>query len=664
MRKKKRKRLEKRKWSNNQAGKLSLVLRDWDLEAWKVRPEHHGWKVKTYLGSRLLHVSPSQETVLFMHHVLEFLALKGFPYRLPRLIPTKYGDIFVSYGGEFFYLTDWFKGKRCREEHTDHVLASVELLAELHKRARGFTGISPNPVRERWEDLPQRMERNIRYVEDNLVYLPEEIAAAWEIFRDMAEKSREMLKSFGFRKLVAQAREEGTICHRQFYPRNILIEDGKGFLEWNHCAFGVQAADLVYFMHKVMPKHNWDLALGKRIVETYCRIRPLAGEEIFVLGAALIFPRNFVRLAHKYLKGGIDRKKLSRKISKIRNQEMVKAGFLEAFFQNYGLNYFQVDFQHPSRLVSRMWYCLDQGEFSSGDFQPSCLLPLSYIPDARGGLQGEVPQIFIEKARGQGIPVCPVVYTARWMNPGIISEILADSGMRKGLAEEIVRMVESGDFPGVNINFDLVSAADKNNFNIFVEFLAEQMQARGRLIMVSVAPPKPQVMHYDYKFLGRRSDYVLVELLDENLHHAGPVASKNFIQAGLAFARTYIPAEKIVVVLPVYGYRWFSGKNIRQVLSFKKAQELVLSAGEVLLFDTVSDSMHGKFSLGGEAQEIWIEGAKSLNKKVILAGEFPVAGTAFWRLGLEDPDIWVDSTEPFLVPEEESWDREEEESDE
>lgn len=664
MRKKKEKRLEKGRWSGNQADKLSLVLWDWDLEAWKVRSGRQGWKVKTYLGSRLINASPSQETLLFMHHVLEFLALKGFPYRLPRLIPTKYGDIFVSHEGKFFYLTDWFKGKRCREDHTDHVLAAVHLLAEFHKRARGFSGISSGPIRERWGDLPDRVDRYTRYVDNNLVYLPEEIGVAWEIFRDMAEKSREFLKSFGFRKLMAQAKEEGTICHRQFYPHNILIDDVPGILGWNHCAFGVQAADLVYFMHKVMPEHEWDFALGKRIVDTYCGIRSLTEEEIFVLGAALTFPLNFIKLVRKYLKGGIDRRKISRKISKIRDQEMVKAGFLEAFFENYGLKSLPVDFQHPSRLVSRMWYCLDQGKFLSGDFQPSCFLPLSYMPDAQGGLKGEISQILIEKARDRGIPVCPVVYAARWMNPGIASGILADIGMRKGLAEEIVRMVESGDFPGVNINFDLVSAVDKNNFNIFIEYLVQQMKARGRLTIVSVAPPKPQVMHYDYNFLGRVCDYVLVELLDENLHHAGPVASKNFIQVGLAFARTYIPAEKIVAVLPVYGYRWFLGKNIREVLAFEKAQELVLSAGGKLLSDTVSDSMYGKFSLEGEPQEIWAESAGSLNKKVILTGEFPVAGVAFWRLGLEDPDIWVDHPGSSLVPEEESWDEEEKGRDE
>ncbi|MGI6065088.1 MAG: phosphotransferase [Bacillota bacterium] len=616
---------------------LVEILREWDLPVRKIRNTKYGYKIKTNWGYRMLKRSLYEDRVVFMHQVLEHIAHDGYRQNIPRLIPTKYGDAFVRHGFHVYYLTDWFDGKEFKVKNPDHIYAAAESLGEIHQVAKKFVPKNKEAARERWNELSERMAADNFFIQHNIETLPAEFSQAWTHLKESAKEALARLGNEEFARLKKWSMSEGTLCHREFTPANLMVENCPVAIRWEHCALGVQVADLANYMHKVMPHYHWDYTLGEGILESYNSMRKLTEDELFVLGALLMYPKDFVKLMKKYERGRVVRNKLPAKIQKILNKEKEKAAFLDAFFEMYNLHQAKT-YQSQPTIVAKMWYCLP-GHIDLSNLDKrgiSCLLPLSYTIDEQGNLEGEVNQEISSIAREKEIPLCPVMYSAGFSKgQRQVIQVLAKEDAREKLTDSILKVLKENNYPGVNIIIDLWDAENTASFNCFIEILAEKLRLEDRLLLVNVSAPKEENI-FDYHFLGRFADYVLVELLDENLRFPGSVVSRDFVNAAMEYLASYIPASKIVGVLPVYGYRWWVGKNIRQSLSYDEANRLAVCAKTLLERDPVSGSLSAKLRLKEEC-EVWAEDAISIKEKELLVRDNGAAGCAFWRLGLEDP---------------------------
>ena len=625
---------------------LVEIIKEWDLPVRKIKDTKYGYKIKTNYGYKILKKSLFEDRVIFMHQALEHLAHNGYRHSIPRLIPTKYGDIFVRHNFHVYYLTDWVEGKSFKIKNTEHIYAAAESLGEIHFSAKNFAPKIKKASRERWNELSEKMAAENNYIEQNLDRLPREFSQAWADIKDSAQEALDLLENKEYDSLKKWSMREGTLCHREYIPANLIIENYPEAIRWEHCALGIQVADLANFMDKVMPHYNWDYSIGEGILESYNSIRKLTGDELFVLGALLIYPKEFLKLIKKFEKGRVDQNKLYRKIQKMLDKEKEKEAFLDAFFDIHNLKRVKSS-QDQGDIVSRMWYCLP-GHNVSSDFPKgtvSCLLPLSYNVDARGNLKGEVDKEVRRLANERGIPLYPVIFSAGFSeNQGQVMQALAEEDTREKLANNITAILKENNYPGVNINIDLLHPENTGYFNCFVEILSEKLRPEGRSLLVNVSAPKGEDV-FDYLFLGRYADYILVELLDENLRFPGPIVSRGFVNEALEYIASYIPIGKIVGVLPVYGYRWWAGKNIRQPLSFDEVNRPADSAENKLERDPVSGCLFGKLMLKEEC-EVWAEDTVSIKEKESMIRGKGAAGCAFWRLGLADPASFIEEDFP------------------
>jgi len=620
------------------------ILGEWDLRPKKIKRMGNEYKIKTQRGEKVLMVSYQEERIRFMHHVLEHLAFHGYSKGIPRLIPTKYGDYFVKGEMGIYYLTDWFGGKACTAKDGDQIIEMVRTLAEMHLAAQKVDQVPDSVVRERWYDLSEQMTRGVQKVNEKLGHLPEEFQQAWTTFASMAHRAQDLLRVSGFKTLVERAKREKTICHRQFRLKNIVITDhALSILGWEHCAYGVQVADLVYLMNKMMPKVAWDYTLGEQVIKAYHRIKPLADAEMMTLGAALMFPAAFVKFVEKYQDGRFEEDKIGRKFDQLMEQEEKKVAFLEAFFERYGLKG-SYEGKNAS-LMSNAWYFIAPDDLKqylkSGAQDVSCFLPFSFTVSPQGKLQEQFDMKICKISQEHQVPVIPVIYTPKQSKERkIISDVLADPACREKLIREIDRVLEIYAFPGVNIYFDLEDADDQEYFTVFMQSLAEEIRPQGKMLLATVAAAKGQHLYYDYAQLGSWCDYLLVEIMDENFGLPGPSASRQFVQAALIYAAAYVPREKIVAVLPVCGYRWRERNPVREPISFLEGQDLLTSQQGKWKRDPDSGVISGKITMDGRENEIWMEDAQSVFDKKFFVQQFGAAGCAFWRLGLEDPQLW------------------------
>jgi spore germination protein YaaH len=145
----------------------------------------------------------------------------------------------------------------------------------------------------------------------------------------------------------------------------------------------------------------------------------------------------------------------------------------------------------------------------------------------------------------------------------------------------------------------------------------------------------------DLVSLGKSADQVRVMAYD--LHwptsEPGPVASAPWVAEVLAYARRVVPAGRLMLGLPCYGYDWAGG--VGRPVSWTEAQRLSQIPGAVRRWDDASATTHLTYTdAGGVAHDVWFEDARSLSAKLELARQGGVDGVFLWLYGPEDPSVW------------------------
>ncbi|MEN3005798.1 hypothetical protein [Dehalobacterium formicoaceticum] len=309
------------------------ILQEWDLSIKRMKKINNDYKIKTHKGEKILKIAFQEDRVMFMHLALEHLAGQGCFQGIPRLIPTKYGDFYVKSDLGIYYLTDWVGGKQGKRDELDQVLAFARYLGEIHLSAMFFHAVPPWAIRERWDDIAQGMTEKTSWAEENLNHLPPEVQTAWASYEIIAHKAANLLKLAGYPALVEAAKENKTFCHRRFEPGQGIIAKGvTHILHWEHCAYGVQVGDLVYFMQQVMPYFQWNQQIGEQIITSYHRTKHLSREEVMTLEAALMYPDTFVRFMKKCRLSKFPPDEFSKKFAQAHLEEQEKHRFIEAAF--------------------------------------------------------------------------------------------------------------------------------------------------------------------------------------------------------------------------------------------------------------------------------------------------------------------------------------------
>ena len=230
-----------------------------------------------------------------------------------------------------------------------------------------------------------------------------------------------------------------------------------------------------------------------------------------------------------------------------------------------------------------------------------------------------------------------LVISATW-NKTIMNFCLRpDMPLRQKLLDDIVTL--SKDFDGVQIDFESLNLEDKENY---MTFLAE---LRGRIPskkVFSVAVPArwwTDQNPFDYAEIAAIADRVIVMAYDEHWRtgEAGPIASLPWCTKVLDFSQKYIPSEKLVMGVPLYGRAW-QVETLARALKHPQATDLCqekkcdmkLTDGGSPYFeftDTVHIAVH-------------FEDMQSLTSKIDAYYHKKIGKLAFWRVGQEPKEFW------------------------
>nr|WP_122012908.1 LysM peptidoglycan-binding domain-containing protein [Maliibacterium massiliense] len=222
----------------------------------------------------------------------------------------------------------------------------------------------------------------------------------------------------------------------------------------------------------------------------------------------------------------------------------------------------------------------------------------------------------------------------------VLSEVTS-AGAVIAQAEEIV--LAKG-YCGVDVDFEYVFAEDRLALAAFLRQLAMRMHALDREVFAALAPrvsatqQSTLVSGHDYEAVGGAVDAVLLMTYEWG-YAAGPpmaVAPYDKVREVLDFAVTQMPAGKILLGVPNYGYDWplpyVPGQSRARSLSNVAALALAMEQGAEIQFDTVARAPYFRYRQDGVMHEVWFEDARSIQAKLELILRYGLKGAGYWNL--------------------------------
>lgn len=226
--------------------------------------------------------------------------------------------------------------------------------------------------------------------------------------------------------------------------------------------------------------------------------------------------------------------------------------------------------------------------------------------------------------------------------------LLASETSRASTVDALARAL--ADYDGISIDFEGLYPEDRDPLTRFMAQLAARLRPEGKLVTMALSAKTTDTRigwagAMDYAGLAPHADLFILMAYGYRTSRStvpGSVAPMSWVEASLNFALSQIPADKILLGVPLYGYDWDTTTGPpAKVLRAPDAVALASRYGATVVVDPTQQSARfGYTDADGHSHEVWFENRSSLASKLELVRRHNLAGAAGWRLGHEHPEAW------------------------
>ena len=325
------------------------------------------------------------------------------------------------------------------------------------------------------------------------------------------------------------------------------------------------------------------------------------------------------------------------------------------------------------------------------------LSPFSYEVNKRGTIWDPFKRKHVywqdlhKLCRQYGITFVPTIW---WTETKAMHEVLSQKEKRAAHIQQILDIVTTNEFDGININYERVSNDDRNDFLSFVETLSTKLHARGlllyltiggrtgdntigiiyphekkkkhpvqaqfkKLVHVSLNPGKGKDAERFKRVFSECCDQVIVMGYDEwgrpYKHSAEHLKNKYYyshssnqwVEQIIQYHLTFIPPEKLVLGLPTYGLE-FKINNQDGTLSFKKTRNItypiateLAHARRIKPTRTAGGELSFTYKTTFDERYVCYLDAQAIKEKIDLVKAYRLKGISIFTVtGNEDPHLW------------------------
>lgn len=278
------------------------------------------------------------------------------------------------------------------------------------------------------------------------------------------------------------------------------------------------------------------------------------------------------------------------------------------------------------------------------------------------------PKLFSD-AKQKNVSVVPTIL---WGDAKAMHHIFSDPKLLKDHVSAIILMLEKNNFPGVDIDYEGKDSADKDAFTQFIKTLRARLDDHGKSLNCTIeartqdAPPEgfsgTRAMSWanDFKSLSELCGSVSIMAYDQvfQVHRANsfdtaddiataPNAANDWVKENIAYALKFIPADKLVLGIPTYGWE-FTFQKISNGFHYDRFQSVVFPTA---MDEAMRVNASPVRNAGGELSFVYqssdgqhivtFADAESVKQKIEIAKSFHLKGVRLFKLdGQTDPQLF------------------------
>lgn len=265
-------------------------------------------------------------------------------------------------------------------------------------------------------------------------------------------------------------------------------------------------------------------------------------------------------------------------------------------------------------------------------------------------VQSVIPFLTLTPLDGQGM-----------FNNGLISSVVWDPAAGDRLILELVRTMQEKGYGGVDIDFEYIRREDRDAFTEFVRRAAVIIHEFGFKLSIALAPKtsaEQRGLLYegkDYPALGAIADSVLLMTYEWGYKY-GPnmaVAPINKVEQVVRYAVTEIPAAKIRLGIPNYGYDWplpfMPNVTVANTIGNVEAVQIAVAHYARIQYDETAQSPYFRYWQEDIEHEVWFEDVRSLQAKFRLVEAYGLQGMGYWQIMRWWRANWLALEDTFLI---------------
>jgi spore germination protein len=233
-------------------------------------------------------------------------------------------------------------------------------------------------------------------------------------------------------------------------------------------------------------------------------------------------------------------------------------------------------------------------------------------------------------------------------NAANMSAVLNSAAAKTRLVQQIVGKVTTFGYDGIDIDFEHVVTSTRASFNAVMAELGRELRSRGKLLSITVPGKRSDTSNwpgYDFAALGAAADRIKIMTYGYSgpwSRTPGPIAPLSWIRTCMDYAITCMPARKIQIGIPFYGYDWPNDatSTIRSVTWSSAQAKLALSTAGLQYDATRGEAYFDYTDASGLGHRVWLQDHRAIAAKCELVKQYGAGGLSIWSLGNEDPRFW------------------------
>lgn len=283
------------------------------------------------------------------------------------------------------------------------------------------------------------------------------------------------------------------------------------------------------------------------------------------------------------------------------------------------------------------------------------LTPFTYGLDIQGNIYAPEDAPLIKLAAQYR--VSPVMHISTLRADGYFDNTLSEAVMtdvraQDRFVEQVLQTMREKGYRILDIDFEFVPAAQASVYAQLVARLRTAVNAMGGEVMVALAPKTSRAQKgllyegHDYRLLGEAADRLLLMTYEWGYTYGPPmaVAPLNKVEEVVRFAVGEIPAQKLYLGIPAYGYDWslpYRQGTAAKSLAPQEAVRLAISADAQILYEEEQQAPYFYYTDKTGEHVVWFEDARSVAAKYALAAQYGLYGVSFWNLMRPFPQSWL-----------------------